>query len=396
VSLRLDLQKAQRPAILVGGGAYRAREKIVEFATDLSIPCFRTWNALDVIPDNATSYAGTVGTYGGPGRNFGIQNCDLLLVLGCRLSGRITGGLPETFARGARRYIIDVDDAALDPLLQQVKAHVNIRRDVGEWLADVMAENLSYLNFGDWLAQCRVWLNKYDPVKPEHLTGPFHHYGFMRRLSTVLPDNAVVISDTGGNQIMMGHCFRSKRGQRIFSSNGNSPMGFSMCGAMGAWCADPTRPIIAVIGDGGFCFNTQELTTLRNYKIPVKVVIVNNKILGNTKSYQRVNGMAEVACGPDGYRPPDFEKVVRAYGIEYRRVDSWQTAETALVEMLYTDWTRDEPFVIDAIHDDFCRYEPRVSAWNVGIEDAYPFLPRDEFRANIIGIEPLPGWENNK
>jgi acetolactate synthase-1/2/3 large subunit len=112
----------------VGGGAYEALEQIMAFAFLYGIPVFRTWNALDVATDDHPCYAGTVGTYGGPGRNFGVQNCDLLLVLGCRLSGRITGGLPETFARGAKLYVVDLDAGLLDPEFQPRRAGVNVLR----------------------------------------------------------------------------------------------------------------------------------------------------------------------------------------------------------------------------------------------------------------------------
>lgn len=121
-----DLGLSERPGILVGGGAYRAREAIMAFAAARQIPVFRTWNALDVAPDDHPCYAGTVGTYGGPGRNFGIQNTDLLLALGCRLSGRITGGQPQTFAREAILYVVDVDAGLLDPAFQPRRANVNV------------------------------------------------------------------------------------------------------------------------------------------------------------------------------------------------------------------------------------------------------------------------------
>ncbi len=129
-----DLAQAQRPAILVGGGAYAARQQIMAFAVARCLPVFRTWNALDVAPDNHPCFAGTVGTYGGAGRNFGVQNADLLLVMGCRLSGRITGGVPESFARGAKLYVVDVDPALLDPANQPRKADVNVLCDAGKFV----------------------------------------------------------------------------------------------------------------------------------------------------------------------------------------------------------------------------------------------------------------------
>lgn len=134
-----DLAKAKRPGILVGGGAYPARKEIMAFAASRNLPVFRTWNALDVAPDDHPCFVGTVGTYGGAGRNFGVQNCDLLLVLGCRLSGRITGGVPESFARGAKLYVVDVDPALLDPVNQPRKADVNVLCDAAQFIEALYA-----------------------------------------------------------------------------------------------------------------------------------------------------------------------------------------------------------------------------------------------------------------
>lgn len=373
-----DLKIAKRPAILVGGGAYSARSFIHEASHMHGIPVFRTWNAMDIATDGWSTYCGTVGTYGGPGRNFGIQNCDLLLTLGCRISGRITGGMPETFARAAIKYVVDIE-----------QGHDALAFMRGAFKYQNGGEVL--LNKNDWLTQCREWLKKYDPVKPEMLTSnDLHHYGFMRRLSELLPASAIVVYDTGGSSIMMGHCFRSKTGQRIFSSNGNSPMGFAMCAAIGAWFADPSRPIVCIIGDGGMCINIQEIQTLANYGIPIKVFILNNHILGNTKSFQRVNGMKEVACGPDGYKPPDFGEVVKAFGLFSYHIPHTAGMDGIIEQVMASD----KPAICDVVHDDYCTYEPRISRWDCPIEDAYPFLPRDEFRANMI-IEPWVGWEKN-
>ncbi len=386
-----DLAKAKRPVILVGGGAYKARDAVLSFAELYDIPCFRTWNAQDVVTDDMRVYAGTVGTYGGPGRNFGIQNADLLLSLGSRISGRITGGMPETFARGAKRYLVDIDRSVLIAADEQLKgSNVLEQSDVGEYLKTVSSTVVAKTHTR-WLAQCREWLFKYDPVRPEMLRGPeLHHYGFMRRLSELLPANAIVVSDTGGNTIMMGHCFQSKRGQRIFTSNGNTPMGFAMCGAMGAWFADPTRPVVCIIGDGGMQMNIQELQTIVNYGVKVTVFVINNHALGNTASFQRVNGMQNVACAAPDYVPPDFCHIAAAYDVSSMRLDR-QDYIDGIVEH-FLDW--DHPYIVDVVHHDYCTYEPRISQWDLAIEDAYPFLPRDEFRANML-IEPLPGWEKN-
>lgn len=239
-----------------------------------------------------------------------------------------------------------------------------------------------------WLDQCREWVKRYDPVRPDMLEG-FHHYVFVRHLSECLPSDAIIVVDTGGNVIMMGHAFRSKRGQRIFSSNGNTPMGFAMCGAMGAWFAEPSRPIICIIGDGGMQLNIQELQTVKHYGIPLKVFVLNNEVLGNTKAYQRVNRKAELACGPDGYSSPDFPAVARAYGLDALTIRCLD--ERALKRLL----AMKEGFVADVIDPDRCQYEPRMSRWDAAIEEMYPHLPEQEFLDNMR-VAPLAGWEGRR
>lgn len=374
-----DLAKAVRPAILVGGGAYAAREAIEAFATAHAIPCFRTWNALDVITDDSSVYCGTVGTYGGPGRNYGIQNADLLLVLGCRLSGRITGGMPESFVRAAKKYVVDVDPGLLDPVNQQVKGDVNLLMSCEgffgsfTWPPMITDDDPRHR----WLSRCRDWLTRYDPVTPER-SSTSHHYGFVRALSEALPANAIVTYDTGGNAIMMGHCFRSKKGQRIFSSNGNTPMGGALCYAIGAAFAEPDRPVYCVIGDGGMQLNIQELQTIKHYDLDIRIVLLNNRCLGNTLSYQRANKIQEIACGPDGYSCPDFLAVARAYGIG---AASWQSLKDPYLE-------NRGPWLLDVLHHYFCDYAPRMVSWSRSVEEMEPDLPLDEHLSNMS----IPSW----
>ena len=126
-----DLGKAQRPVVMVGGGVKiaGAQKLFIETARKLEIPCFPTWNALDTVTSDFEFYAGRIGTYGGAGRNFAIQNSDLLLAIGSRISGRITGGNVRTFARAAKKYVVDVDGPQIQKNLQQVPFDVNIRCD---------------------------------------------------------------------------------------------------------------------------------------------------------------------------------------------------------------------------------------------------------------------------
>lgn len=244
-----------------------------------------------------------------------------------------------------------------------------------------------------WRDQCRDWVAQYDPLPPAGESyAPMHHYEFMRRLSEDLPANAIVVSDTGGNVIMMGHAFRSKQGQRIFTSNGNTPMGFALAGAMGAWFAEPTRPVICIIGDGGMQLNIQELQTIQHYGCKVKIFVINNGILGNTKSYQRVNRKAELACGPDGYSAPDFCEIAKAYGFSMvARISMRVHYESVLRVVMDTD----AAVLCDVQDYDRCDYAPRMSRWDAAIEEMHPPLAEIEFVTNMK-IPPLAGWKDRR
>lgn len=399
-----DLERAERPVLLIGGGVHTpaAVRAFNDLAAQLGVPCFPTWNALDVVTSDHECYGGRIGTYGGAGRNFGIQNADLLLAIGCRISGRITGGKPETFARGAKKYVVDVDPALLTPSWQQVPADVNVYCD-----AEVFMRQLAHVwnqrigggrgkQWPRWMEKVKKWRVKYDPVRPDHFSDQsVHPYAFMRALSDLMPENAIIVTDCGGNVVTANHAFETKKGQRFFSNNGNSPMGFSFAGAMGAWFANPRRPVVCIIGDGGFNMNIQELQTLKSYGAAVKTFILNNHIYGITKAFQETNfeGRCE-ACGPKGYKPPNFLAISDAYGVRTMHVHRQSTV--ARVSQVIVDVLEyDGPVVCDVDIDEFHTYEPRIAGWGTPIEDMQPMLTRDEFRKNMI-VAPLKGWEEGR
>lgn len=370
-----DLQAAKKPVLLIGGGVTNYRKEFLELTKVLRIPTYATWNALDIVTSDLETYAGVVGTYGGPGRNFGIAAADLLIVVGTRLSGRITGGQPKNFAPNAKKWWIDIDegfrhhDSGIEPTIA----------DAGEFLTG-LAERLGgeKLDHENWLKRCKDWAVKYDPVKKEMFTS-FHHYGFVRKLSEYLPADAIVVSDTGGNVIMMGHAFKAKWGQRLFTSNGNTAMGFAFCGALGAWFA-AKRPVICLIGDGGFNMNIQEIQTMLNYGCNVKTFILNNHCYGNTKLWQKSNNKAFVACGPDGYIPPNFEAVARGYNVPVvDRIDCYCNLEGKITELINHHF----PAIIDVVHHDFYDYYPRISRFDQDLHDQDPPLSREEIAENM-------------
>ncbi|HRI39539.1 MAG TPA: thiamine pyrophosphate-binding protein [Nitrospira sp.] len=391
-----DLRCAERPVILVGGGVRLAdaQDDVRELGRRLKIPCFPTWNALDVITSDYEFYGGRIGTYGGAGRNFGIQNSDLLISIGSRISGRITGGNVQSFARQARKYLVEIDPAMVQRKFQQVPFDVNILCDAKTFVRRLLValdKNPKAIpHRASWTERVMEWKRKYDPVRPEFFKqeARVHPYAFMRRLSEKMGATDVLVGDCGGNIVVSNHAFETKYGQRNLTNNGNSPMGFSFAGAMGAWFADPTRQVVCTIGDGGFNMNLQELQTFLNYGVKVKTFILNNHIYGITKAYQETNfqGRAE-ACGPKGYRPPNFIKLAQAYGVKTVTIGNHAEMNAKIDEVLQYD----EPVVCDVDMDEYHTYEPRIFGWKTPIEDMYPYLSREEFRDNMV-VEPVEGW----
>lgn len=395
-----DLRNSIRPAFIVGGGVKNAAADslVLELARKLNVPCFPTWNALDIVCSDFELYGGRIGTYGGAGRNFGIQNTDFVVSIGSRISGRITGGAPSTFLRGAKKYMVDVDPAGLQKNLQQLPFDTCILSDAKIFCQLALEEvsldidkNGPMPNFSEWVEKVMSWKIKYDPVTPEMFSPAefVHPYAFARILSEELTNRDILVGDCGGNIVVLNHAFETKTGQRYFTNNGNSPMGFSFAGAMGAcFAAEDDQNVVCVIGDGGFNMNIQELQTLVNYDVKLKTIILNNHIYGITKAYQKVNfqGRCE-ACGPVGYNPPDFLKIVEAYGIDTMSIDSgrdYDLVRKQIQEML----DHPGPLVVDVNCHEHHTYEPKVIGWSTPVEDMYPYLDRDEFLGNME-IDPM-------
>ena len=411
-----DLKNSKRPVLMIGGGVRLAgaEKEILELGRLLKIPIYPTWNALDIICSDYEYYGGRIGTYGGAGRNFGIQNSDLLLAIGSRIPGRITGGNVNSFAREAKKYMVDVDKPALQKKLQQVAFDECIYCDAKLFIKLLISKieklkplagsvnwdlktqtidrSLDLPNFDKWLEKCLTWREKYDTFLPEMFnpTKYVHPYAFLRILSEEMTKDDILIADCGGNVVATNHSFKTKTGQRYFTNNGNSPMGFSFAGSIGAWFASDKNKqnVICIIGDGGMNMNIQELQSLLNYNINVKVVILNNNIYGITKAFQKVNfeGRME-ACGPVGYNPPNFINVAKGYGIDTMEIDSgmdYKIVRDQIVEFL----NHDKPIIIDVDCKEYHKYDPRIIGWQTPIEDMYPYLDRKEFLDNMI-IKPL-------
>lgn len=419
------LAGSKRPAILVGGGvrSSAARSRLYMILRHLKVPTFPTWNAIDVIPDDHACFAGRIGTYGGKGRNFAVQNADLVLILGSRISGRIMGGAQQSFLRGAKTFWVDYESSCYGSDLedQPLPIHIDrqlacglesylrvLHRQICVQISKCMTAGDSPSDFSAWMVEAKRLRDHYDPVVEMEYRFPaaaqsfVQPYSFCRILSQETSADAIITHECGGNAVIVGHCFETKQGQRVISNHGNSPMGGGFGYGLGAAIANPTCPVICIVGDGGFQAggfpDLQTLITHQERLKTLKVFIFNNHSLGITRAYQRTNlGGRYIACGPDrksGYSVPDFCAVLSAFGVKNFRINGhsvevWRETIRAVL-------AAEGPIVVDVDMGTWDEYAPRIAGWGAGIEEMLPAIPKGEFLRNMSHVPPLDGWESRR
>jgi acetolactate synthase-1/2/3 large subunit len=380
------LQASDRPVLLVGGGTKLAdgRAEFLAVAEDLQVPIVATWSGVDVVPSDHPLYRGQIGVYGSRAANFVVQNCDLLISVGSRLDSRITGGKYNSFARGAFRVVVDIDEAELHK--GRVEADLPLKMDARRFCTDLRkwVSTKPTAAPKEWLSLTKRWMEELvDYDRKAAASGFVDPYDFFEALAAVAPRDAVLVTDCGANLTWTIQGFAPKESQRVISAFGNSPMGYSMAASMGAYFAAPERPVMCVIGDGGLQMNIQDLQTIRHYAIPLKVFILNNRGYGIIKQFQDLYLDGRYVATGEGYSCPDFADIAGAYGLGYERLTDISSAGDVLERVLATDG----PVMVDVWLSEDQKIEPKLG-WGKPIEDQLPLLPRDVFSRYML-VEPF-------
>ena len=312
------LRGAQKPVFLVGGGVVLSKQTdtMVALAHKLGIPSAATWTAVDVFNHDDALYLGTAGKSGHPSAAEAILNTDLLVGLGSRFSSKVYYG--DKFAPTGQIISVDIDRAELDEglLTPHHKIHADLKELLPEMLRQVEGQPLA---IDAWRDRASAFKKAGYPI--DHTTSNDDEfvspYRFVDALSDELDAKAVIVVDTGCTLTWSVQAYKPKRGQRMISSWGNSPMGFAFPGAIGAHYAAPDSMVVCLIGDGGMQLNIQELQTVFVNRVPVKIFVLNNKCYGNTKfpAQQMFEGRAHGNKPGYGYAAPDFIAIAKAYGI---------------------------------------------------------------------------------
>lgn len=392
------LSKARRPIILAGYGVRLAgaESEFRSMIDRLQVPFLTTWNVADLIASDHPLNAGRPGIFGQRGANLAMQNCDLILSLGSHLSVSLTSMRFRDFARDAKVVMVDIDRGELEH--RTVRVDLSIQSDA----KDFMQQMLERLPVGP-LAQISAWREKVVGYKNRYNSFPsswaarerfVHPYVFMDRLSDELDGNDIVVVDGGGtiDQVAF-QAFRVKQGQRFFACVGMGAMGSGLPEAVGACLGGGGRRTICLVGDGSLQLNVQELQTIVHHKLPIKMFVLCNdgytSIRATQEGFLGGNYVGSEASG--GVSLPDYVKIAQAYGVPAFRID--RHADLGILrDVLETDGPclceivsckEDQPLPRQG-------FERQPDGTNAPrpLEDMFPYMDRDEFKAAMI-VEPV-------
>ena len=384
------LNKSKRPILILGGGIRMSRSinELDKFLKNIDLPIVTTWSGLDTVDYKNKNYIGCIGVYGSRAANFAVQNSDLVLNFGSRLDTRITGGKPETFARLAKIVSIDIDRHELNKQ-RGLDIYLKINKDLNKFLStfNLVLKKFKFSVSSSWKNICTQWKIKYPNVKSIYYKQKkyVNPYCFIDKLSKKLNKKDIIITDDGGHLTWTIQAFKVKKGQRVFSAFGNSPMGYAFPAAIGASIANKKKRIICIDGDGSIQINIQELQTMVVNNLPVKLFIINNNGYGIIKQFQELylNKRYEASISSKGVTNPSFNKISNAYGINYTEIKNNKEIDKVLKKVLNSK----KPEFVNVIIDPNQKIIPKLQ-FGKPIEDLSPLLSRSEFKKNMI-VPPL-------
>lgn len=392
-------QTSKRPAIIVGSGIRNAKaEKLfLEVAESLNIPVLTSISGIDLIPSDHPLFFGRPGIIGERAANFIMQNSDLFIVLGTRMGLRICGFAYDTLARAATKVMVDIDPNELEK--PTFRPDLKIHADAKDFLEALHVALPELPRKEEWLSYCRTVKAKYPVILPEHRnrTDYVSSYVLPEAIMRHAPDPLTVVTANGTAYTSTYQTIGIRRGMRMFANEACASMGYGLPAAIGAAFADSDREVICFEGDGSIMMNIQELQTLVNHQLPIKLFVYNNAGYVSIKNTQRsFFGGHLVGSDPSsGVVLPSFEKLAIAYGLPYFKLSNNQELDAKLEQVFATRG----PVLIEAMLDPFEVLGPKAASKKLPdgrmvsapLEDMAPFLPRDEFKANML-IPTIDGF----
>lgn len=387
------LNNSQRPIILIGSGirSSKASNDLTSFAEKNRIPVVYSASAPDTYSYDKALCVGSIGMMACSRSGcFALQNSDLVLVLGNRLSPMTTGPEYEKFARCANVVVVDIDD--VEHSKNTVKIDKFIKTDVKDFLVNLNTVEI-HKDFSKWTEKCSHWKNVFPLCENTHRsTDKVDLYRLAEVLSTVLPDDAVFLSDAGLEELIMPANIVFSKERRCIHPSSQGAMGYALPAAIGAYYSSK-KPVVAVIGDGSVMMNIQEFATIAYNNLPIKIIIVSNNAYSVIRKRQRdLFRTRTVGTDSDnGVGIPQFNKIAEGFGLEYMHILNDTDLETKLNKMLNIDGA-----VICEINGDENQDYTACSIARTAekrfvqrpLEDQAPFIDREIFLREML-IDPI-------
>ncbi|MDR7869341.1 MAG: biosynthetic-type acetolactate synthase large subunit [Tissierellaceae bacterium] len=324
------IKEAKRPLIIAGAGVLKSNssDDLREFAKKTDIPVTTTLLGLGVFPSDDELSLGMLGMHGTVTANYATSEADVVIAAGIRFDDRIAGN-PEKFCAKAEIIHIDIDPAEIG---KNKLIDVPIVGDLKNVLENFNS-SIDRLEHKEWRHQLKLWKEQYPLSHGKGKEGKLMPQEVMKSLNNILQGNAIVTTDVGQHQMWAAQYLSFNRPNTIISSGGAGTMGFGLPAAIGAQIAKPKEKIVCVVGDGGFQMTYQELMMIKQYNLPIKVVVINNSYLGMVRQWQEMFNEGRYSF-VDLSINPDFSKIAEAYGIKFERIETKDDMENNLRELI--------------------------------------------------------------
>lgn len=396
-SILEKIRNAKRPVFYAGygirlSGGYCSFRRVID---KLNIPIVTYWNAADLIEDDNFFYCGRAGNMGDRPGNWAIQNADLILAIGTRISIRQVGYNWKTWARAAEVIMVDIDQAEM----RKPTLHVEVpvwadAKDFLQKLDDGILENPVKKN-EEWLKTCQRWKHNYPVVTQKHWEEngeTANVYAFIHYLSSSLHENSLTAVSNGACCVVGNQAYVIQKGSRMANNSAIASMGYGLPAAIGTCIGGGRKTTICLEGDGSIMMNLQELQTILTNNLPIKIFLINNNGYHSIRQTQNnlFKDHCKVGIGPESgdLSFPDFQKIAKAFGYRYFNAQSNMEMKKVVDEAL----TIEGSVFCEIFTDTQQVWEPKSSTKRLDdgtlvsppLEDLAPFLPRDELKKIML------------
>jgi acetolactate synthase-1/2/3 large subunit len=381
------LRGSKRPILVLGSGAnLRITRKLSQKLVDtLNLPVLTTWGAKDLINNNNPKLVGTFGSHGTRYGNFAIQNSDLVIVLGSRLSSRETGGDLSTWAREARLVHVDIDQNESKKLkILGKEPNLTISVALENFIPDLIeyaSKNLLDCNYQEWLEWIKVRKIKFS-YQVSNDKNKINGYDFFLLLNGFLGQDDQIFLDTGCTVAWAMQSLNLPEGARIYHDNNNTAMGWALPAAIGGALSNPEKLTTSISGDGSFMMNIQELATAIRYSPKLKIIVLNNLGYGMVRQTEE-QWLDGLYVGTDSRNGdllfPNFQLLAKSFGFEVGYASTHEELMSQL-KALYSD---NSIRFLEVRIDPDSKVIPQTR-YGYPLEDSDPILSRDELKANMI------------